>query len=68
VVQQLRASSPATSGGRSRRELPGEPDGLGGEVDVAGVALVENQVEDGSTGGDVAGWSNRTPETVRWRG
>ncbi len=36
-------------------ELPGEPDGLGGEVDVAGVALVEDQVEDAQHGGDVAG-------------
>ncbi|CAM5725894.1 hypothetical protein SVIOM74S_01810 [Streptomyces violarus] len=37
------------------RELPGEPDGLGGEVDIAGVALVEDQVEDPQHGGDVAG-------------
>lgn len=37
------------------RELPGEPDGLGREVDVAGVALVEDQVEDAQHGGDVAG-------------
>ncbi|EYR63204.1 hypothetical protein N866_02295 [Actinotalea ferrariae CF5-4] len=27
-------------------ELPGEPDGLRGQVDVAGVALVEHQVQD----------------------
>jgi hypothetical protein len=27
------------------RELPGEPDGLGREIDVAGVALVEDQIE-----------------------
>ena len=34
-------------------ELPGEADGLGYEVDVAGVALVEDQVEDAQHGGDV---------------
>jgi hypothetical protein len=28
-----------------RRQLPGEPDRLGHQVDVAGVALVEDQVE-----------------------
>jgi hypothetical protein len=28
-----------------RRQLPGEPDRLGRQVDVAGVALVEDQVE-----------------------
>ncbi len=37
------------------RELPGEPDGLGRQVDVAGVALVEDQVEDAQHGGGVAG-------------
>jgi hypothetical protein len=37
------------------RELPGEPDGLGGQVHVARVALVEDQVEDAQHGGDVAG-------------
>jgi hypothetical protein len=39
------------------REPPGEPDGLGGEVyvDVAGVALVEDQVGDAQHGPDIAG-------------
>jgi len=37
------------------REPAGEPDGLGGEVDVAGAALVEDQVQDAQHGGDVAG-------------
>lgn len=36
------------------RDLPGEADGLGGEVHIAGVALVEDQVEDAQHGGDVA--------------
>ena len=37
------------------RQLAGEPDRLGGEVDVAGVALVEDQVEHAQHRGDVAG-------------
>ncbi|CAM5360631.1 hypothetical protein SVIOM342S_09131 [Streptomyces violaceorubidus] len=37
------------------RQLPGEPDGLGGEVDVTGVALVEDEIEDAQHGADVAG-------------
>ncbi len=37
------------------RQLPGEPDGLGGQVDIAGVALVEDEVEDAQNGGDIAG-------------
>ena len=40
-------------------QLPGEPDRLGSEVDVAGVALVEDQVQHAQHRGDVAG--------VRWR-
>lgn len=38
-----------------RRELAGEPDRLGGHVDVPGVALVEDQVEHAQHGGNVAG-------------
>src|SRR5437660_4439294 len=37
------------------RQLAGEPDRLGGEVDVAGVALVEDQVEHAQHRGDVTG-------------
>ena len=47
------------------RQLPGESDGLGGEVDVAGVALVEDQVEDAQDGRDVAGLVEPHAETVR---
>ena len=38
-----------------RRDLAGEADRLGGEVDVAGVALVEDQVERAEDGRQVAG-------------
>src|SRR6185312_17326913 len=37
------------------RQLAGEPDRLGGEVDVAGVALVEYEVEHAQHRGDVTG-------------
>jgi len=37
------------------RQLASEPDRLGGEVDVAGVALVEDQVENAQHRGDVTG-------------
>jgi hypothetical protein len=39
--------------------------GLGGEVDVAGVTLVEDQVEDSQHGCDIPGLVERTPETAR---
>ena len=56
MVEQHQGEQPRHLGVVDRgRELPGEPDGLGGEVDVAGVALVEDQVEDAQHGGDVAG-------------
>src|ERR1700730_3921075 len=37
------------------RQLASEPDRLGGEVDVAGVALVEDQVEHAQHRGDITG-------------
>ena len=37
------------------RQLASEPDRFGGEVDVAGVALVEDQVEHAQHRGDVTG-------------
>ena len=36
-------------------QLAGQPDGLAGEVDVAGIALVEDQVQHAQHGGDVTG-------------
>ena len=58
------ASSPWTSGSsgiRSTSARP-EPDGLGGEVVAAAVALVEDQVEDREHGGEASGsrWSGGT--------
>ncbi len=56
VVEQHEGEQPGHLGVVDRgRELPGEPDGLGGEVDVAGVALVEDQVEDTQDSGYVPG-------------
>lgn len=56
VVEQHEGEQPRHLGVVDHgRELPGEPDGLGGEVDVAGVALVEDQVEHAQHGGDIAG-------------
>ena len=56
VVEQHQGEQPRHLGVVDHgRELPGEPDRLGGEVDVAGVALVEDQVEHAQHGGDVAG-------------
>jgi hypothetical protein len=37
------------------RQLTGEPDRLGGEVDIAGVALVEDEVQHAQHRGDVTG-------------
>jgi hypothetical protein len=37
------------------RQLASEPDRFGGEVDVAGVALVEDQVEHAQHRGDITG-------------
>ena len=52
----ISASSPCDLGVVDQgRQLAGEPDRLGGEVDVAGVALVEHEVEHPHHGGDVAG-------------
>jgi hypothetical protein len=47
------------------RQLASEPDRLGGELDVAGVALVEDQIKHAQHRGDVTGLLNRTPETLR---
>ena len=56
VVEQHQGQQPRHLGVVDRgAELPGESDGLDGEVDVAGVALVEDQVEDAEHGRDVAG-------------
>jgi hypothetical protein len=38
---------------------------VGGEVDVAGVALIEDQIEHAQHRGTSPDWLNRTPETVR---
>ena len=52
----MSASRPVTSSSIGLgRQLAGEPDGLAGEVDVAGVALVEDQVEHAQHRGDVTG-------------
>ena len=64
----IRASRPATSGSSlasPATQLPGQPDRLGDQVDIAGVALVEHQVERGQHGARSPGWSKRTSATVR---
>ena len=51
----MSASSPPTSGSSARGQLAGQPDRLRGEVDVAGVALVEDEVQHAQHRADVAG-------------
>ena len=46
-------------------QLAGEADGLGREVHIARVPLVEHQVQDPEHRSTSPGRSNRTPETVR---
>ena len=46
VVQQHQGEQPVDLGVvHEGRELPGQPDRLGGEVDIARVALVEDEVQ-----------------------
>ena len=56
VVQQHQGEQTVDLGvAGQRRQLPGEPDGLGREVDVAGVALVEHEVQHSHHGSHLAG-------------
>ena len=59
VVQEHQGQQPRGLGVTTgivghRRQLPGEPDRLGGQVDVAGVALVEDQVQHSQHGRQIA--------------
>ncbi|WP_366139774.1 hypothetical protein [uncultured Modestobacter sp.] len=56
MVEQHQREQPCHLGVVDRgRQLPGEPDGLRGQVDIPGVAFVEHQVEHPQHGRDVAG-------------
>ena len=69
VVQQHQGEQTVDLGVASqRRQLPGEPDGLGGEVDVAGVALVEHEVQHSHHGSHLARTIETGPATVPWPG
>ena len=62
VVQQHQREQTVDLGIIHRRgQLPGEPDRLGGEVDLARVALVEDEVEHPHHRSDVAGTTETGP-------
>ena len=66
VVQQHQRQQP----GRflvigHRRQLPGEPDRLGRQVDVTGIALVEHEIQHPQHRGEIAGLVEPHAATVR---
>ena len=62
VVQEHEREQPVDLGVVCQdSELPGQPDRLGREIDVAGVALVEDEVQDPHHGAHVAGTIHTGP-------